>query len=216
MAKHSRKAAAKTRRHRRGRKGGSRRVQRAGGLGHTYSFGGPVGGAGYPIGNTAEVIPGSSCLAATRPGLAVLPTTGLGLPGMSGGGRRGRTQRGGRYTVDVGAGQLAPATPFLGGYPVISRIPCEGSTPNPLNPGPHTPSTQPPIRGGGGTGTPFLEVPTAGYTNQPSTWVGSTGAPSLLQIPVDARTMSSACLKTGGGRRRRGRKAAKRRITRRR
>jgi hypothetical protein len=122
---------------------------------------------------------------------------------------RRRSQRGGRYTFDLSE-PLGGGTPWGSGIPQVARIPCEGSTPNPLNPGPHTPSTQPPVVQRGGVGrvdSAFYAAPTAGYTNVPSTWVGSTGAPSLLQTPVDARTMLStnqACVKTGGGRRKRG------------
>ncbi len=152
-----------------------------------------------------------------------------GLPGLSGGGRRKRgglrKQRGGRYGF-VDASGMPPSTPFLGGLAPMSRIACEGSTPNPLNPGPHTPSTQPAgassdpkpfvMAGGAVTGIPATSgmtgtadaaayyAPTAGYGNQPSTWVGSTGSPSLLQIPYEAKAWNPACLKTaGGGRRRR-------------
>jgi hypothetical protein len=41
--------------------------------------------------------------------------------------------------------------------------------------------------------------------------VGSTGAPSLLQTPYDARSYNPACLKTGGGRRYKKRKMTKKR-----
>jgi len=54
--------------------------------------------------------------------------------------------------------------------------------------------------GGAGTlASPYYSAQTAGYGNQPSTWVSSTGTPSLLQIPYDARALNPACLKTGGG-----------------
>ena len=53
----------------------------------------------------------------------------------------------------------------------------------------------------GGTGSPFLTSPTAGYANQPSTWRDSVGAPVELQIPYNARIMNPACIKTGGKRR---------------
>jgi hypothetical protein len=199
------------------RSGKSRKLRRAmhgGGLGQSYSFGAPI----VPgLGNSAEVLPMSSCLAATRPGMVSTPTTGLGLPGFSGGarrrGRRGsrgsrrsrrvRTQRGGRYSFDLSA-PIAGGTPWGSGIPPVMRIPCEGSTPNPLNPGPHTPSTQPPMRGGASVAQDLAYyAPTAGYGNAPSGWVGSTGAPVLVQTPYDARAMNPACLKTGGGRRKR-------------
>lgn len=185
-------------------RGKSRKMLRGGGLGQSYTFGAPIVNG---LGNAQEVVPMSSCLATTRPGTVPFPTTGLGLPGLSGGGRsrrrRGRKQRGGRYSFDLSQ-QITPGAPWAGGIPQVVRIPCEGSTPNPLNPGPHTPSTQPPIqRGGvGGVDSAFYAAPTAGYSNQPSTWVGSTGAPSLIQTPYEARTFNPACLKTGGGKRR--------------
>lgn len=170
----------------------------------------------------------SSCLAAARPGMISTPTSGLGLPGLSGGGRRRRdrrgvarrrrTQRGGRYSFDLSA-PAAGGTPWGTGIPQVMRIPCEGSIINPLNPGPHTPNTQPPIRGGGGLGVDNVRytAPTAGYTNAASSWVGSTGSPVMVQTPYDARALNPACLKTGGGRRRgRGRRNSRGRFTRRR
>jgi hypothetical protein len=181
-----------------------------------YSIGGPIT-PGAPIGNTAEVKPMESCLAVQRFGTIATPTTGLGLPGLSGGSRRSRrasrrTQRGGRYSFDLSASSEFGGTPWGSGIPQVQRIACEGSTPNPLNPGPHTPSTAPPLRGGGGLGIDKLAyyAPTAGYSNTPSSWVGSTGAPSLLQTPYEARAWNQACLKTGGGRKRRRAAATKR------
>ena len=123
-----------------------------------------------------------------------------GLPGMSGG--RRRRQSGGRYGFVSAQGAAAAGPPSMGGLAPMSRIPCEAATPNPLNP------TQ--LGGGaplvgaslGGDNQAYY-APTAGYGNQASTWVGSTGAPSLIQTPYDAKTMSPACLKTGGGRSRR-------------
>jgi hypothetical protein len=118
-------------------------------------------------------------------------------------------QRGGRYTVDVGGAVLGTNV-----FAPVNRIACEGSTPNPLNPGPHTPSTQPPILRGGsrrstrkqkggvwGVDSAAYYAQTAGYGNTPSTWVSSTGTPSMLQTPYAAGAMNPACLKTGGGKR---------------
>jgi hypothetical protein len=190
------------------------RPARGGGLGQIYSFGAPI----VPgLGNSAEVVPSSSCLATARPGM-IDGLQAKGLPGMSGGarrrrgGRRTRKQRGGRYSFDLSA-PAAGGTPWGTGIPQVVRIPCEGSTPNPLNPGPHTPSTQPPIqRGGvGGVDSAYYYAPTAGYTNTPSTWVGSTGAPALLQTPYNAGSLNPACLRTAGGGRRRPRRATRRR-----
>ena len=56
---------------------------------------------------------------------------------------------------------------------------------------------------GGGADTVGYYAPTAGYSNQPSSWVGATGAPVLLQPPYAAASMNQACLKTGGGRKKR-------------
>ena len=167
-----------------------RRRQRGGNLGQTYSFGGPIT-PGAPIGNTATVIPQSSCLAAESYGRVSFPTTGLGLPGMSGGSRK--KQRGGRYSFDLSTPMPGAAAPWAGGPPPVMRIPCEAAVSNPLNP------VQ--MGGVGGVDSAFYAAPTAGYTNTPSTWVGSTGAPSLLQTPYDARSLPPVCTKTGGGRR---------------
>ena len=168
-----------------------------------------------------------------------------GLPGMSGGrrrktyrkqrggslvttGQRGGSlvttgQRGGRYTFDLSAPAVAGVAPnaaawWAGSYPPVQRIACEGSTPNPLNPGPHTPSTQPtpvassnlhlnpqsggsaPLGGTVGVGnvdSMYYYGPTAGYDNKPSTWVDSVGAPVQLQIPFAARQMNPSCVTTG-------------------
>lgn len=186
------------------RKSSRTRRMRGGGLGQAYSFGAPI----VPgLGNSAEVIPMSSCLAATRPGMVSTPTVGLGLPGLSGGARkrrgsgtrRRRLQRGGRYSFDLSA-PVAGGTPWGTGIPPVMRIPCEAATHNPLN-------TGAPMRGGAAAGLGASSLayvaPTAGYGNAPSGWVGSTGAPVLIQTPYEARAMNPACLKTGGGKRKR-------------
>ena len=185
---------------------GTRRAQRGGNLGQTYGFGGPIT-PGFPIGNTAEVIPSSSCMATQRFGMISPPTSGLGLPGMGGGGRK---QKGGRYSFDLSSPMPTAAAPWAGGIPPVMRIPAEAAVSNPLNP------VQ--MGGVGGVDSAFYAAPTAGYTNNPSSWVGSTGAPSLLQTPYDARTTPSVCLKTGGGRKKASRKAKRkgRKATRRR
>jgi hypothetical protein len=199
------------------------------------------GGWGFLGAQSASGVPGTvnndvvftnigDCRAA-KPGYFIDPPyPQKGLPGMGGGRRktrRNRKQAGGRYGFDPAAIQgVTPngATPWAGTYSPIQRITCEGSTPNPLNPGPHTPSTQPPgaapavqqvslsgfNQGGGGSvvGSPYVTLagdtvayyaPTAGYTNRPSDWVDSVGAPVLLQPPYAARAMNPACLTTGGG-----------------
>ena len=173
--------------------------------------------------------PIGDCRAAPPPGFISPPYAQKGLPGLSGGGRRRRrTMKGGRYGFDLANPVPGAAAPWAGGIPPVQRIACEGSTPNPLNPGPHTPSTAPPAPSGnsflgsllsggrrrrnrsrrqygGGLGTDNLAyyAPTAGYDNQPSRWVDSVGAPVLLQKPYDAQAWNPACVKTGGRRRNR-------------
>ncbi len=66
----------------------------------------------------------------------------------------------------------------------------------------------------GGTGSPFLTSPTAGYSNSPSTWRDSVGAPVELQIPYNARIMNPACIKTGGGWKRKNTRRGRRTNTR--
>ena len=109
----------------------TRRMQ-GGGLGQSYGFTGTPIVGGVDTGPSWDVQ--SSCMAVQRPGMAPMPTTGLGLPGVSLGGGR-RSQRGGRYGFDLSQ-QVAPATPFLGGIPPVMKIPCESAstTANPLNP----------------------------------------------------------------------------------
>ena len=181
--------------------------KRGGGLGNTYGFGANIS-PGAPIGNAQEVVPMSSCLATPRFGEISYPTTGLGLPGMSGGRRRSRRQRGGRYSFDLSQPVPGAAAPWAGGIPPVMKIPCESAltTANPLN-----------QRGGvGGVDSAFYAAPTAGYTNVPSSWVGSTGTPSLLQTPYDARSTPPVCMKTGGGRKRTKRSKRSKRMTKRR
>ena len=123
-----------------------------------------------------------------------------GLPGFAGGGRRYKKWtlkqlkrlRGGRYTVDVGSA--------LGGPNVLvdnQKLDCRY----------YGGGKRRKMRGGASLlGNPDLAAyaaPTAGYTNQPSSWLSSTGSPVLLQAPYEARTMNPACLTTGGGRKRR-------------
>lgn len=191
---------------------------RGGGLGNSYTLGAPI----IPGVDTGiSFTPQSSCLAETRPGTLFnyAPAGAGGLPGMSGGSRRRRgsrrngkgkrkgsrrvRQRGGRYGFDLSTSAEFGGTPWGSGIPQVMKIPCEAAVHNPLNP------VQ--MGGVGGVDSAFYAAPTAGYTNTTSSWVGSTGAPSLLQTPYDARTMNQACLKTGGGKRMRVNKYGSRR-----
>ena len=192
---------------------------RGGGLGQTYTLGSPlVPGVDTGI----SFAPQSSCMAADRPGMVAAPTMGLGLPGMGGGRRKrskgsrkasrkasrkgsrkgSRKMRGGRYSFDLQSSATFGGTPWGSGIPQVMSIPCESARANPLN--------QVQMGGVGGVDSAFYAAPTAGYTNTPSTWVGSTGSPVQLQTPYEARTMNPACLLTGG-KRSRGRKRTQRR-----
>ena len=163
--------------------------------------------------NNPMVYSGIGDCRATQPsGFVTLGKT-IGLPGMSGGNvgvsgcsRRNRKQKGGRYgfnMADVASVSPNGAAWWAATYPPVQRIPCEGSTPNPMNPGPHTPSTQPAIQRGGaqlslGGDNLAYYAPTAGYSNDPSTWKDSVGAPVQIQTPFGARSMNPACMTTGG------------------
>jgi hypothetical protein len=129
--------------------------------------------------------------------------------------KRSAKQRGGRWTTDL-ASPLGASGPNV--FAPTVRLGCEGGTP-------YTP-IPPPMAGGGqcgampqaggatqasesayyaaplgrGPDSAFYQAPNAGYTNQPSSWVSSSGSPSLLQVPYQASSMNQACLKTGGGR----------------
>ena len=223
MAKRSRKSLRRQRRTRKMRGGsGATTSQRGGGWGFTgaSSIPGTPGTVSNP-----QVFTAIGDCRATEPGYWIPQSSygqyQKGLPGMNGGRRkRNRKQRGGRYTFDLSQPSVdgvAPnaATWWAGTYPPVQRIACEGSTPNPLNPGPHTPSTQPlPVasanlglnpQSGGGSNTVgvgdvdsmYYYGPTAGYDNKPSTWVDSVGAPVQLQIPFAARQLNPSCLTTG-------------------
>jgi len=162
------------------------------------------------------------CLAAVKPDTMGF-FGGKGLPGLSGGSRK---QRGGRYGFVSADGGAAPGSPWLGGLAPMQSIACEASTPNPLNPrqlGGAAPLMGAPLMSQATAGGPVSTAgpdqayyaPTAGYGNQASTWVGSTGSPSLIQNPYAAHAMNPACVKTGGARRTKSRKGKKRSSSRR-
>jgi hypothetical protein len=196
------------------------RNHRGGGLGQSYTFNpSPILG-GVDTGISFK--PESSCMASVRPGTLsdFSPAGAGGLPGMGGGarrrrrgtrGRKGRKgtkrrQRGGRYSFDLGsASTIAAGTPWGTGIPQVMAIPCESARSNPLN-----------VQAGGvgGIDSAFYTAPTAGYSNTPSTWMASTGAPVQIQTPYDARILNPACMKTGGARRRRSRNKRTKRVKR--
>jgi len=190
------------------RKTRNTRSHRGGGLGQIVAFNPTPLVAGADTGVSWQ--PESSCMASIRPGTIVGAPLGTGgLPGMGGGGRRRRgtrgrkgkkqgsrrrRQKGGRYSFDLSASPIVGGTPWGNGIPQVMSIPCESARSNPLN-----------LQAGGvgGIDSAFYVAPTAGYTNNPSSWVGAAGAPVQIQTPYDAGSMNQACLKTGGGRRKR-------------
>lgn len=217
MVKRSRKSHRKQRKTRKSMKGGG------------WGFTGAASIPGTPgTVSNPQVFTAIGDCRATEPGYWIPQSSygayEKGLPGMNGGKRRrtNRKQRGGRYTFDLSPPSVSGVAPnaaawWAGTYPPVQRIACEGSTPNPLNPGPHTPSTQPlPVassnlhlnpQSGGGTSpgtvgvgnvdSMYYYAPTAGYDNKPSTWVDSVGAPVQLQIPYAARELNPSCITTG-------------------
>jgi hypothetical protein len=119
-----------------------------------------------------------ACMTASRPGQLAYSAVG-GLPGMSG-------MRGGRYTTNL--------TQNHAGFAQIDKVGCTPNHINPLN-----------QRGGvglrGASDMGVYEAPTARYTTEPSQFVGGTGAPILLNRPLDGVAWSKACTQTAGRRR---------------
>ena len=122
-----------------------------------------------------------SCMSASRPGQIGFSSTG-GLPGM----------KGGRSTTSL-EGPIA-------GLAEYNKVGCTPNHVNPLN-----------QRGGVGLVSSkdmgVYEAHSARYTTQPSQWTGSTGAPVLLNKPLDGVAWSKSCTQTAG--RRRGHKGKK-------
>lgn len=197
-----------------------------GALGQGYMNGSEMLARGYPV-----VQPYNSCGALSRPGTITTAEIGSfkgGLPGLSGGGsrrqRKGRRRgthrmRGGRYGMSMDGPEFVALGPRGGMMATAERTHCENGIPPHVS---QTTPTAPPLRGGGalqlapspvmsGGGalqlapTPFLQEQTAGYSQSPSDFVGSTGAPIMLNIPVGGRMGVPACAQTGG--RRKNRKA---------
>jgi hypothetical protein len=226
-----------------------RNNQRGGGLGSTYGFtASSYGGAGT-ISNPMVWTPASSCMAAPRPGFMENGYTGpKGLPGMSGGRRKGRkgsrksgrkgsrkgtrklrSQAGGRYGFD-GSDLSGMGTPWGSARAAVEHVPCEASRTaipdsgaagmlnkvgGPLWDGPVLPRGQ---MGGAYPATAsasdsaVYEAPTAGYThlrNPGDSFQTAAGTYEMINVPENARVMSAACLKTGGGRKRSSRKQKK-------
>ena len=128
-----------------------------------------------------------SCMSSSRPGQMSYSSTG-GLPGMSG------LMSGGRYTNNL--------TQNYNGFAQIDKIDCTPNHVNPLN-----------QHGGVGLAAAkdmgVYEAHTARYTHEPSQFVGSTGAPILLNRPLDGAAWSRSCSQTAGRRKqKKGKKTA--------
>ncbi len=188
-----------------------------GGLGNSYTMGEMISRGNF-VNETY-----SSCGAMSRPGALTTAQIGTfkgGLPGLSGGSRRrhrkhkgtrnmrkGRKHRGtrrmhgGRYGMSMDGPEFTALGPRGGMMATAERTHCESGV------APHisqTTPTAPALRGGGAlqlAPTPFLQEQTAGYSQSPSTFLGATGAPIMLNNPVGGRMGVPACAQTGGRRR---------------
>ena len=177
----------RTQRKNRSRRSQRNRIMYGGGQGAGWTMGGPL----VPgLASDATVRQSyDACLGASRPGQIAFSSTG-GLPGMSGMG----VMKGGAYTNNLSSN--------IAGFAQIDRDTshCMPNHSNPMNNGM--------IQRGGGTSisvaasaSPILEEHTARYTTAPSQWTGSTGAPVLLNQPLNGQAWSKACTQTGGRRR---------------
>ena len=202
-----------------------------GGLGSGYANGPEMLARGYPAIDSYN-----SCGAVSRPGmLTSAQISGMkgGLPGLSGGSRRMRkgkgkskgnkgsrksqrrrsTRRrmhGGRYGMSMDGTEFSALGPRGGMMATAQRIPCESGVPPHVSP---TIPTEPSVVMRGGAlqlaPTPFLQEQTAGYSQGPSSFLDSVGAPILLNNPAGGRMGVPACAQTGG--RRKQRKSRKQR-----
>ena len=179
----------KSRSHRRSR---STRKMRGGAAGSGWTLGPSLGGValGSQVNQQYD-----ACLSAARPGQMAFAQAG-GLPGM----------KGGAYTSNL--------TSPIAGFAQIDRDTshCNPNHVNPMNTG-MIQSGGAAVGPGGGSiaasASPILEEHTARYTTAPSQWTGSTGAPVLLNQPLNGQMWSKACTQTAGSRRRRGSKKGK-------
>lgn len=177
-------------------------------------------GAGYSVGpeyvsagnlvNNRYPGPNDCAGVPTRFGLANV--TPRGLPGLSGGKRRGRKAiRGGRYASTFQ--ELSPNGVGMSSYTTVGSIPCERGTTNSLNPNPNgiqSMTTLPKMSGGANIAPASVSVgdfdsmryytPNAGYTNNPVVLPPGGASPGFMaQIGYPAGQFNRACLTTGGG-----------------
>uniref|UniRef100_A0A6C0K7X5 Uncharacterized protein n=1 Tax=viral metagenome TaxID=1070528 RepID=A0A6C0K7X5_9ZZZZ len=160
------------------------RKMRGGGAGSGWTLGSSVGGValGSQVNQQYD-----ACLSSARPGQMAFSQAG-GLPGM----------KGGAYTNNL--------TSPIAGFAQIDRDTshCNPNHVNLMNTGMIKQSGGAAVGPGGGSiaasASPILEEHTARYTTAPSQWTGSTGAPVLLNQPLNGQMWSKACTQTGGKR----------------
>ena len=191
MARNQRKKTDRKSRNKRTRRSG----HRGGGGGGGWTMGGPLlPGSGTDMTTNQRY---DACLSAARPGQIPFSQSG-GLPGM----------KGGAYTNNLSAASL-------GGFAQIDRDTshCMPNHSNPMNTGRLVQGGGAAVGPGGGSllasAAPILEEHTARYTTAPSMWSGSTGAPVLLNQPLDGKMWSKACSQTGGKRKNKKNKSSK-------
>lgn len=157
----------------------TKRSKHSGGAGFGYEPGGPLL-RGTQL-DAMVTKPYDGCMTVNRPGQMSYSATG-GLPGM----------RGGAYTT-----ALNGSIPGLAQY---DKLPCDTSLSgfNPLNK--H-------FAQAGGVGLQsasdmgVYEAHSARYSQSPSSWTNSVGAPVLNNVPLSSTLWSRACTQTAGRRR---------------
>jgi hypothetical protein len=114
-----------------------------------------------------------------------------------------QVQKGGRYEMNMGP-LVSGSDIGMRGMGMAHRIPCEQGTMNSLNQrGGAFPAVQV-----GAADMMRYEAPTAGYSNLATPLPAGGASPGFLtQVPYEARSMSSACLKTGGKRSKRNKRS---------
>jgi len=161
-----------------------------------------------------------------------VPPQAIQQPAQTGGKRKTRRYKGGRY--EVSPAFLDPTSAIgASSYAPINSIACEAGTTNALNPSMDLQRATTAIRGGrrrsrggaqtmspapvsfggssnfpvvnvGSSGAMAYNAPTAGYRNDFEAFPSGGAVPGLtMQIPYDAKGSNPACTTTGGSRRKR-------------
>lgn len=132
------------------------------------------------------------------------------------GSRKNKVQHGGRYGFDPQMVPLISGTPSTSGYAPVSSIPCEASRSVIPDSGASgvlnsrasylwdSPASSGKQAGGGSgnpiSGAPFIEVPTAHYSDNTAAPIRSAaGTNIMVHTPYNYSQMNQACVKTGGG-----------------